>query len=67
MITMDDIVREGHPALRTVTEEVPLPPSDEDKKTLEEMVQYLKNSQDEQVCSRYGLRRASVLRHRRSM
>ncbi|WP_173916616.1 peptide deformylase [Halobacillus sp. Marseille-Q1614] len=56
MITMDDIVREGHPALRKVTEEVDLPPSNEDKETLEEMLQYLKNSQDEQVCDRYGLR-----------
>ncbi|SFJ91638.1 peptide deformylase [Halobacillus dabanensis] len=56
MIKMDDIVREGHPALRKVTEEVSLPPSEEDKKTLEEMVQYLKNSQDEQICDRYGLR-----------
>ena len=56
MITMDDIVREGHPALRKVTDEVDLPPSKEDKETLEEMLQYLKNSQDEQVCDRYGLR-----------
>jgi len=56
MITMEDIVREGHPALRKVTEEVALPPSDENKETLESMLQYLKNSQDEQVCDRYGLR-----------
>ncbi|CCG45154.1 peptide deformylase [Halobacillus halophilus DSM 2266] len=56
MITMEDIVREGHPALRKVTEEVALPPSEENKETLEAMLQYLKNSQDEQVCDRYGLR-----------
>ncbi|MFD1018006.1 peptide deformylase [Thalassobacillus hwangdonensis] len=56
MITMDDIVREGHPVLREVAKEVELPPSDEDKKTLNEMLQYLKNSQDDEICSRYELR-----------
>jgi peptide deformylase len=56
MITMDDIIREGHPALRKVTEEVNLPPSEEDKETLQHMLQYLKNSQDEHSCERYGLR-----------
>ncbi|UOQ93026.1 peptide deformylase [Halobacillus shinanisalinarum] len=56
MITMNDIIREGHPALRKITEEVVVPPTEEDKKTLEEMLNYLKNSQDEQVCERYGLR-----------
>ncbi|UOR12980.1 peptide deformylase [Halobacillus amylolyticus] len=56
MITMNDIIREGHPALRKVTEEVEIPPAEEDKKILEEMLDYLKNSQDEQVCERYGLR-----------
>ncbi len=53
---MEDIVREGHPALRKVTDEVELPPSEQDVKTLEAMLEYLKNSQDEQVCDRYGLR-----------
>lgn len=32
MITMEDIIREGHPTLRKAAEEVPMPPSDEDKK-----------------------------------
>ncbi|WP_079529696.1 peptide deformylase [Halobacillus hunanensis] len=56
MITMDDIIREGHPALRKVTEEVEIPPNEEDKRILTDMLEYLKNSQDEQVCERYGLR-----------
>ncbi|MFG6149066.1 peptide deformylase [Halobacillus sp. B23F22_1] len=56
MITMEDIVREGHPSLRKVTEDVELPASEENKTILEDMLQYLKNSQDEQVCERYGLR-----------
>ncbi|WP_077622166.1 peptide deformylase [Sediminibacillus massiliensis] len=56
MITMKDIVREGNPILNKVAEEVPLPASASDKETLEEMLQYLKNSQDEEVSSKYGLR-----------
>ncbi len=56
MITMEDIVREGHPALRKTAENVDLPPSPEDRKTLEEMLQFVKNSQDEEMCDRYGLR-----------
>ncbi|WP_163531401.1 peptide deformylase [Halobacillus ihumii] len=56
MITMDDIIREGHPALRKETEEVEIPPNEEDKRILGDMLEYLKNSQDEQVCERYGLR-----------
>lgn len=31
MLTMDDIVREGHPALREVATEVTFPLSDEEK------------------------------------
>lgn len=46
MITMKDIVREGDQILRQVTDEVSLPISDEDRETLECMMQYLKNSQD---------------------
>ncbi|MFC7061360.1 peptide deformylase [Halobacillus seohaensis] len=56
MITMDDIVREGHPALRKVTDDVSLPASKQDKETLADMQQYLLNSQDEQVGEKYGLR-----------
>lgn len=56
MIRMKDIVQEGHPILRTVTEEVPLPLSDEDRETLECMMQYLKNSQDPDLAKKYKLR-----------
>ncbi|WP_347860711.1 peptide deformylase [Salimicrobium sp. PL1-032A] len=56
MITMEDIVREGHPALRKKAETVALPPTEEDTNTLSEMLQFIKNSQDEEVCDRYGLR-----------
>jgi len=56
MITMKDIIRDGHPTLRKVAEEVSLPPSDEDKKILESLIEYLKNSQDPEIAERYGLR-----------
>lgn len=56
MITMDNIVREGHPVLRQVTEDVTLPLTEEDKETLQEMLQFLKNSQDEKIAKKYKLR-----------
>ncbi|WP_141994162.1 peptide deformylase [Bacillus sp. B4EP4a] len=56
MITMKDIVREGDPILRQVTDEVSLPISDEDRKTLGCMMQYLKNSQDPKLQKKFNLR-----------
>ncbi|PAK43375.1 peptide deformylase, partial [Bacillus licheniformis] len=46
LITMENIVRDGHPALRTVAEEVQLPASEEEIKQLSEMIEFVKNSQD---------------------
>ncbi|WP_339195377.1 peptide deformylase [Aeribacillus sp. FSL W8-0870] len=56
MITMEDIIKEGHPTLRQVAKEVELPASEEEKKILAEMLQYLKNSQDPEIAEKYGLR-----------
>jgi len=56
MITMDDIVREGHPVLRQVAKEVTLPPSEEDKATLKSMMEFLINSQDDEIAQKYNLR-----------
>ncbi|HLS08873.1 peptide deformylase [Lentibacillus sp.] len=56
MITMDDIVKEGHPSLREKAEEVPIPPSDEDIQLLNDMLTFIKNSQDEEMANKYGLR-----------
>lgn len=56
MITMSDIVREGNPVLKQNAAEVPVPPSQEDKETLEEMLQFVINSQDEEIAEKYGLR-----------
>jgi peptide deformylase len=56
MITMDDIVREGNPILTKVAEEVSLPPNNEETETLKQMLTYLKNSQDDEIAEKYGLR-----------
>ncbi|MFB5660747.1 peptide deformylase [Alteribacillus sp. HJP-4] len=56
MITMKDIVREGHPALREVSQEVQLPLSAEDRQTLESMLDFLKNSQNPETAEKYELR-----------
>ncbi|SDJ75429.1 peptide deformylase [Sediminibacillus albus] len=56
MITMDDIIREGNPILNKTAEAVPLPPNKEDIDILTEMLDYLKNSQDEKIAEQYGLR-----------
>lgn len=56
MLTMNDIVRDGHPALRKKSVEVPLPPVKEDIKILNDMMTYLKNSQDEEIAEKYNLR-----------
>jgi peptide deformylase len=53
---MKDVVREGHPTLRRVAEEVSLPASDADKKILSDMMEFVINSQDPELADKYGLR-----------
>ncbi|WP_053362020.1 peptide deformylase [Bacillus sp. FJAT-27251] len=56
MLTMDDIVRDGHPSLRTVAEPVQMPASEEDHEILQEMLQYVINSQNPEMAKKFGLR-----------
>ncbi|GHI01397.1 peptide deformylase [Neobacillus kokaensis] len=56
MITMDDIIRDGHPTLRKTAEEVIMPPSEEDKQILNSLLDYVINSQNNEVAEKYGLR-----------
>ncbi|MEH7387823.1 peptide deformylase [Bacillus sp. JJ1521] len=56
MITMENIIREGHPTLRQVAKEVALPATDEDRNILEDLIEYVKNSQDPEIAEKYGLR-----------
>lgn len=58
MILMKNIIREGHKTLETVARDVSLPLSAKDKKTLREMHEFIKNSQDEDMVEIYGLRPA---------
>src|SRR5699024_2954266 len=56
MLTMKDIVREGHPSLREVAKDVDIPTTDEEINLLHDMLTFLKNSQDENTAEKYNLR-----------
>lgn len=56
MLTMDDIIRDGHPTLRKTALEVSLPPSEEDKQVLASLLEYVINSQNSEVAEKLGLR-----------
>ncbi|WP_066317881.1 peptide deformylase [Bacillus sp. FJAT-29814] len=56
MLTMDDIIRDGHPTLRKVAAEVAMPPSEEEKKILGSLLEYVINSQNSEIAEEYGLR-----------
>lgn len=56
MITMDNIIREGHPTLRETAKEVSLPLTEEDIALGNDMMEFLKNSQDPVKAEEYGLR-----------
>lgn len=56
MFTMKDIVREGHQALRKTAQEVAIPLTQEDNALLDNMMTFLKNSQDDDLAEKYQLR-----------
>ena len=56
MITMKDIIREGHPTLRLVAKELELPLSQEVIDMGHEMMEFLVNSQDPELGEKYELR-----------
>ncbi|MDY0075156.1 MAG: peptide deformylase [Acholeplasmataceae bacterium] len=58
MITMRNVIREGHPTLTKIAKEVKLPLSQADKKLLKEMLQFVINSQDDELAEKYELRPA---------
>lgn len=58
MILMKNIIREGHKTLETVAKEVKLPLSPADKKLLKEMLEFVMNSQDDEMVEKYDLRPA---------
>lgn len=56
MITMKDIVEEGHPSLRKPAEPVEFPLTDEIRQLALDMHEFLVNSQDEEIAEKYDLR-----------
>src|SRR5699024_7631665 len=56
MLTMEDIVRDGHPTLREKAKKVDVPPSSKTVETLQKMHEFLVNSQDEDTAKKYNLR-----------
>ena len=56
MLKTNDILDEKNKILRTVSKEVAFPLSDEDLKTIDEMIEYLTNSQIKSLAEKYDLR-----------
>ena len=56
MILMEHIIREGHPTLRTRATEVTFPLTHEQQQLADDLLQYLINSQNEELAKKYGLR-----------
>ncbi|QFT88700.1 Peptide deformylase 2 [Bacillus sp. THAF10] len=56
MLTSKDIIKEGNPTLRKVAEDVLLPPSTEEITILNQMMEYLQNSQNPEMAQKYNLR-----------
>ncbi len=53
---MKDIIREGHPTLRQRSEEVAFPLSEENRKLSEDLMEYVINSQNDELAEKYDLR-----------
>ncbi|MBS7345043.1 MAG: peptide deformylase [Caryophanon sp.] len=56
MITMDDIIREGHETLRTKAVELTFPLTAEERQLAADMMEFLINSQDPIMAEKYNLR-----------
>lgn len=56
MILMRHIIREGHPTLTTPSSKVILPLSAADIKLAKDLMEYVQNSQDEELSKKYKLR-----------
>jgi len=56
MIRMENFVYDGHPMLRTVVKEIQIPITDEDKLLMQQMQEYLRNSQNQKIAKRFKLK-----------
>ncbi len=56
MILMKDIVREGHPALRKQAHALSFPLTDQERQLGNDLLEYVKNSQDPDISEKHHLR-----------
>ncbi|MGM0495469.1 MAG: peptide deformylase [Bacillota bacterium] len=56
MLLKKDIIQDGHPTLRMRAKAVELPLSEENFQTLKLMMEYIENSQDDNLVEKYNLR-----------
>ena len=56
MLTMKDVIQDGHPTLRKRANEVEWPLSEENLNKLRSMMEYIENSQDQEMAEEYDLR-----------
>lgn len=56
MLKMKDILDEKDQRLRTISKEVQFPLTDKDRETIHEMIQYLHDSQIDELSKKYNLR-----------
>jgi len=56
MITRQDLIYDGHPILRAVASEVKMPLTDEDKRLMRQMVEFLKKSQNPKMARKFRIR-----------
>lgn len=56
MLLTKDILDEKNPILRKKSKEVNFPLSEEDKQNIDNMVEYLRNSQIDEIAAKYSLR-----------
>ena len=56
MLLMKDILDEKDNRLREKSKEVKFPLTDEDKKTVDDMIEFLTNSQIDELATKYDLR-----------
>ena len=56
MLKNKDIIDEKDKRLRTISKEVEFPLADSDKKAINDMIEYLTNSQIEEIAKKYDLR-----------
>ena len=56
MLIGKEILKDGHPNLRLRSKAVEMPPSEEDRKTLSDMLEFVINSQDPEFTEKTGIR-----------